>query len=368
MKEYKIIFNKDGMIEASTKSFAVDGDKNVVKVIPEFPSGFKGNRVRAYVSAATGASDVIDLTDGALILSDEYVAAGTTAITFEIIMSALQNPPADAPYFRFEKFLLDVNPSVKVDKSKPANTYSVTVAVADTITSEPGTPASVENTGNAKDVNLLFTIPQGEKGDPGSKGDKGDTGPKGDKGDTGPKGNGVYYSLPAGTTIDTLDTEGVYFLGGSTYIVAYNGSDICTQYRFDEYGNVNWRFAIGGGFGDWQALNTVEIHRSINLEIDEAGFCSLPLESGSTSIYHLSNDPLMSNGIIHFVLPTPAVTDVFYQILIHANLTVDGGIFWGTSTFFNGEVPDIGTGTYDLIFEWDGTEWCAGAIAKGVVE
>src|SRR5699024_5935357 len=47
---------------------------------------------------------------------------------------------------------------------------SATVTVGETVTGEPGTPAKVENTGTPQNAVLKFTIPKGEKGDPGSGG------------------------------------------------------------------------------------------------------------------------------------------------------------------------------------------------------
>ena len=47
---------------------------------------------------------------------------------------------------------------------------SATVTVGETVTGEPGTPAKVENIGTEQNTVLKFTIPKGEKGDPGSGG------------------------------------------------------------------------------------------------------------------------------------------------------------------------------------------------------
>jgi len=98
-----------------------------------------------------------------------------------------------------------------------------------------------------------------------------------------------------------------------------------------------------------------------NVTLEPDGMCYLPLSNSSTVIYNLTADRDIMFGI-------PLATTInFYQILVHANITAEVSINWGTSTFFNGEVPDIGIGKYDFIFEWDGTEWCAGAIEKGTV-
>jgi len=51
-----------------------------------------------------------------------------------------------------------------------------------TITTDPGNPALVDNTGDTLHAKLRFTLPRGAPGQDGQTGDKGD---KGDKGDTG---------------------------------------------------------------------------------------------------------------------------------------------------------------------------------------
>ena len=73
---------------------------------------------------------------------------------------------------------------------------AATVQVGTVSTGQPGTQASVSNSGTANDAILNFTIPQGEKGETGPQGPKGDTGSQGIQGDTGPQG-------PKGDTGDT---------------------------------------------------------------------------------------------------------------------------------------------------------------------
>lgn len=65
---------------------------------------------------------------------------------------------------------------------------TVSVDVGETVTGEPGTNASVENTGDDQNVVLKFTIPRGEPGEPGERGPEGPQGPKGDPGQEGPQG------------------------------------------------------------------------------------------------------------------------------------------------------------------------------------
>lgn len=87
-----------------------------------------------------------------------------------------------------------------------ADGTAATITVGEVVTGEPGTNASVENTGNESAAVLKFTIPKGEKGDKGDKGEKGDTGEqgpqgeKGEQGEIGPQGpKGDTYELPSAT-------------------------------------------------------------------------------------------------------------------------------------------------------------------------
>lgn len=65
---------------------------------------------------------------------------------------------------------------------------TVSVDVGETVTGDPGTNANVENTGDDQNVVLKFTIPRGEKGETGAKGDKGDPGQEGPQGPAGERG------------------------------------------------------------------------------------------------------------------------------------------------------------------------------------
>lgn len=65
---------------------------------------------------------------------------------------------------------------------------TVSVNVGETTTGDPGTQASVTNSGDTENVVLNFTIPRGDKGDKGEKGDPGAQGPQGEPGANGEQG------------------------------------------------------------------------------------------------------------------------------------------------------------------------------------
>jgi hypothetical protein len=68
---------------------------------------------------------------------------------------------------------------------------------------------------------------------------------------------------------------------------------------------------------------------------------------------------------ISFSLP---VVDAYAQILIQVDIQAGGEtIDWGTTYFFNNEIPTIDVGRYNFIFEYDDGIWYAGAVPKGGV-
>ena len=77
-----------------------------------------------------------------------------------------------------------------------------TIVVGTTTTGEPGSDASVVNTGTVDNVVLAFTIPEGEVGPTGPTGETGPTGPTGETGPTGPTGE----TGPTGPTGETGPT------------------------------------------------------------------------------------------------------------------------------------------------------------------
>lgn len=81
---------------------------------------------------------------------------------------------------------------------------AATITVGAVTTGEPGTSATVTNSGTSSAAVFNFTIPRGAKGD---KGDKGDTGPAGADGPQGPAGaagadgkSAYEYAVDAGYT------------------------------------------------------------------------------------------------------------------------------------------------------------------------
>lgn len=65
-------------------------------------------------------------------------------------------------------------------------------------------------------------------------------------------------------------------------------------------------------------------------------------------------------------LPVLGGTD-FHQIMLFLEVQGTPNITWGTTWFFNGEIPNVLDKHSNVIFEYDGARWVMGAVAKGAV-
>lgn len=70
---------------------------------------------------------------------------------------------------------------------------------------------------------------------------------------------------------------------------------------------------------------------------------------------------------VTFSLPTTVASNMHNQIKVFANLTNAIQINFGTDTFFNAQVPDVQTGSYEFYFDYDPNKsvWVAGALKTG---
>ena len=102
----------------------------------------------------------------------------------------------------------DPGPKGDAGAQGPAGTVSI-----GTVTATAGETASAEVTNSGTDtnaeLNFSFTLPRGEKGDPGPKGEPG---PKGDAGPAGPKGDSGQVPPKTGDAND-LSVTTIYFKG-----------------------------------------------------------------------------------------------------------------------------------------------------------
>ena len=117
---------------------------------------------------------------------------------------------------------------------------TVTVDVGSTVTGEPGSEASVTNSGTQQNVVLNFSIPrgatgaQGPKGDagadgaPGEQGPKGDPGPAGADGEPGPAGADGEPGAAATITVGSTTTGAA----GSQASVTNSGTEYAAVLNF----------------------------------------------------------------------------------------------------------------------------------------
>ena len=69
---------------------------------------------------------------------------------------------------------------------------------------------------------------------------------------------------------------------------------------------------------------------------------------------------------VTFNLPNISTSNEFHQILVQLYMSYPIVINLGTAHFFNSKVPDLSeAGSYNIIYEHDGTNWVCGVIKKG---
>ena len=128
----------------------------------------------------------------------------------------------------------DPGPKGEPGAQGPAGTVSI-----GTVTATAGETASAEVTTSGTDtnaeLNFSFTLPRGEKGDPGPEGPQGLQGPEGPKGETGPKGDPGPKGEPgAQGPAGTVSIGTVTATAGETAAaeVTNSGTDTGTELNF----------------------------------------------------------------------------------------------------------------------------------------
>lgn len=121
--------------------------------------------------------------------------------------------------------------------------------------------------------------------------------------------------------------------------------------------------------GTVSTLTVTDKNGSTTVNINDGENYAYNINSLTGTTVNLTADTVNTISISNdttFVLPTP--TDgKFHQILVVATITGTPTITWGTTYYFNNEEPSINAGTYNIIYEHDGTNWYVGAIKKGSV-
>lgn len=87
--------------------------------------------------------------------------------------------------------------------------------------------------------------------------------------------------------------------------------------------------------------------------------------SGTISLSDNSVNRIKPTGNVTFSLPSVSNNNIFHQILVQLTLTSAYTIALGTSKYFNSEAPTFEVGSYDIIYEHNGSNWVVGAISVG---
>lgn len=102
---------------------------------------------------------------------------------------------------------------------------AATITVGTTTTGEPGTEASVTNSGTSTDAVFNFVIPRGADGPKGETGADGAIGPQGPIGETGATGPAAGFGTPRATINNTVGTPSV--------TVTASGPDTAKVFEFN---------------------------------------------------------------------------------------------------------------------------------------
>lgn len=195
-------------------------------------------------------------------------------------------------------------------------------------------------------------------------------------------------------TIDGLETDGIYSFNAPVKLISSGGTQLSPTEIFENHyvveGTQIRNNSVLIAFSTTQDYSKFMFVKGGNLPIRYIpyGYPQTINSNLTGDIYHNAqygtqniSSPLNRNGLIFYLQPNRIYsvdlgeTSTFYlpelaeneyaQILVQANVTVAHYANFGTQFFFNSEVPYLEVGKYNLIWEWDGTNWYAGAISKG---
>lgn len=86
--------------------------------------------------------------------------------------------------------------------------------------------------------------------------------------------------------------------------------------------------------------------------------------SGTIALTDNSINRITPSGTVTFSLPTVSDNTIFHQILVQMILSTSRTINLGTTKYFTGTQPTFATGTYDILYEYNGTNWVVGAVLQ----
>ena len=208
---------------------------------------------------------------------------------------------------------------------------TVTVTVGSTTTGQPGTNASVTNTGTSQAVVLAFTIPRGDVGATGPAGPQGNTGPQGLQGDAGPAGpQGATGPAGPNTVSGTTTTALVGLLAGNGTNVLVAGIGTGLQYSGNTLAvsgvvltTTNQSVAGVKTFADTLDLSVQTLTDSATIAVDAA----------TSNKFHVT---LGGNRTI--ANPTNAVDGRLVIFRLQQDATGNRVVTWGSDYRFGGDL------------------------------
>lgn len=186
--------------------------------------------------------------------------------------------------------------------------------------------------------------------------------------------NGNTYQCTVITTGDAPTYTWVRLIRETNYATSSHGGVVKTSDSFGFRVNNN-----GVGYLEKATNATIDAktdsyHPIVPSNLDyavnsvEKDLTTATSTSGTVSLLSNKIYKLTAAENITFSLPTIEATDTKYHVIeVIMNVTADVSITWGTSIFFNDSIPDIGIGTYDLIFEYNGTNWVVGVLTQNTI-
>ena len=178
--------------------------------------------------------------------------------------------------------ITDKNGSITTPNLKGQNgagSGSVSVTVGETTTGAPGSNATVTNSGTASAPVLNFTIPRGDKGEPGIQGPKGDPGPAGANGRDGTDGVSPTVAVASNTSTEYKLT-----------ITDKNGS-ITTP-------NLKGQNGSGGGSGSSSSFTTQDVPLVWTRD-DDLKVLYAPIDISPENYVRVMHVVLTTDGVIN---------------------------------------------------------------------
>lgn len=183
-----------------------------------------------------------------------------------------------------------------VDGENGAPGKSATIEIGTVTTGEPGTEASVSNSGSSNDAVFNFTIPRGEKGDRGDQGPAGPTGPEGAPGRDGVDGS---PGTPGANGADGKSAYQAAVSGG------YTGSETDFNNALAGINNIGGkrvaRFIIGTSTAGWTSSDCDYLCDGTNDQVEiNAAIQALPSAGGEIIVldgtYNIKSTIILDKG------------------------------------------------------------------------